>query len=268
MPHDSTVMKTLSADDPCGPMRTGHGDAISGELWNMAEELGEIGSFDRDLRTGAARISDNMCRIFGIERSAMETSGDAWMARIHPEDRGRIENALRAAASDGATNVRFQYRILRDGETRWISTRLKIEYDAQGAPVRRYGVNQDMTERYSTTMANAHLAAVVESSSEAIKSYSLDGVIISWNPGAERLFGYTAAEALGKPIDLIVPVDRKGEARRKLETVRAGGHVRLETMRRRKDGQLVDVALSASPVRDGSGRIVAVSALAHDTGPR
>jgi PAS domain S-box-containing protein len=151
---------------------------------------------------------------------------------------------------------------------RWISTRLRLEYDAQGLPVRRYGVNQDMTERYSTTIANAHLAAVVESSSEAIKSYSLDGVIISWNAGAERLFGYTAAEALGKRIDLIVPEDRRAEARKKLETVSAGGHVRLETMRRRKDGSLVHVAISASPVRDASGRVVAVSTLAHDIGPR
>ncbi len=186
-------------------MRAGHADPISGELWAMAEELGEIGSFDRDLRTGAARVSDTMCRIFGIDRTALETSEDAWMSRIHPEDRGRVESALRAAASDGATNVKFQYRILRDGEVRWISTRVRIDYDAQGAPLRRFGVNQDMTDRYSTTMANAHLAAVVESSSEAIKSYALDGTIMSWNPGAERLFGYKAAEALGKPIELIVP---------------------------------------------------------------
>ena len=253
---------------PAVPCARSHADPISGELWNMAEELGEIGSFDRDLRTGRARVSDNMCRIFGVDRGAMEASGEAWMGRIHPEDRGRVENALRAATADGATNVKFQYRILRDGEIRWISTRLRLEYDAHGAPIRRFGVNQDMTERYSTTMANAHLAAVVESSSEAIKSYSLDGVIISWNAGAERLFGYTAAEALGKRIDLIVPEDRKSEARNKLATVSAGGHVRLETMRRRKDGSLVHIALSASPVRDASGRVVAVSALAHDIGPR
>ncbi len=268
MPHDSAVIKNVCVDDAGGPMHANHADPISGELWNMAEELGEIGSFDRDLRTGQGRISDNMCRIFGIDRTAMEASGEAWMGRIHPEDRGRVENALRAATADGATNVKFQYRILRDGEIRWISTRLRLEYDAHGAPIRRYGVNQDMTERYSTTMANAHLAAVVESSSEAIKSYSLDGVIISWNAGAERLFGYTAAEALGKRIDLIVPEDRRWEARKKLATVSAGGHVRLETMRRRKDGSLVHIALSASPVRDASGRVVAVSTLAHDIGPR
>lgn len=268
MPHDSAMAKNASLADAGGPMRAGHGDQISGELWGMAEELGEIGSFDRDLLTGAGRVSDNMLRIFGIERQAMEASGDAWINRIHPEDRGRVENALRAAASDGATNVKFQYRILRDGKERWISTRLRLEYDEEGRPIRRYGVNQDVTDRYSTTMANAHLAAVVESSSEAIKSYTLDGVIMSWNAGAERLFGYTAEEAIGKPIDLIVPVERRDEARRKISTVAKGGHIRLETQRRRKDGSLVDVAISASPVRDALGRVVAVSALAHDIGPR
>jgi PAS domain S-box-containing protein len=268
MPQLKVIADPASLDEASGPMHANHADAVSGELWSMAEELGEIGSFDRDLRTGFARVSDTMCRIFSIDRNAMETSEDAWIKRIHPEDRGRVENALRAAVADGATNVKFQYRILRDGEVRWISTRLRVEYDSSGAPVRRYGVNQDMTDRYSTTMANAHLAAVVGSSSEAIKSYSLDGTIISWNAGAERLFGYTAAEALGKPIALIVPEERREEAQRKVQTVAAGGYVRLETVRRRKDGSLVDIAVSASPVRDALGRVVAVSALAHDIGSR
>lgn len=249
-------------------MRTSHSDVISGELWSMAEELGEIGSFDRDMRSGTARVSDMMCRIFGLDRAALESSEDAWISRIHPDDRGRVDNALRAAMAEGATNVKFQYRILRDGQVRWISTRLRIDYDAQGVPVRRFGVNQDMTDRYSTKIANAHLAAVVESSSEAIKSYAVDGTILSWNRGAERLFGYSAQEAIGKSIDLILPVDRREEARRKLASVAGGDHVRLETLRRRKDGSFVDVAISASPVRDAAGRVVAVSALAHDIGPR
>ena len=268
MSQVSATMLSASLEKALGPMRTGHSDPISGELWSMAEELGEIGSFDRDLRNGTARVSDTMCRIFGLDRAALESCEDAWINRIHPDDRGRIEGALRAATADGATNVKFQYRILRERQVRWISTRLRIDYDAQGAPSRRFGVNQDMTDRYSTTMANAHLAAVVESSSEAIKSYTLDGAIMSWNPGAQRLFGYSAEEALGKSIELIVPVEHREEAKCKLASVASGGHVRLETVRRRKDGSLVDVAISASPVRDAAGRVVAVSALAHDIGPR
>ena len=179
MPHESVIMAGPTLEGAGGPMRESHADPVSGELWSMAEELGEIGSFDRDLRNGTARVSDTMCRIFGLDRAALESSENAWMNRIHPDDRGEVENALRAATADGATNIKFQYRIVREGQVRWISTRLRIDYDAQGVPSRRFGVNQDMTDRYSTTIANAHLAAVVDSSSEAIKSYALDGTILS-----------------------------------------------------------------------------------------
>lgn len=268
MPHDQAAPISVSVADAGEPVRSSHTDSASGVLWTMAEELAEIGSFERDICTGVGRVSDAMCRIFGLDRAALESSEASWLDRIHPEDRGRVENALRAATADGATNVKFQYRILRDREVRWISTRLRIDYDEQGVPMRRFGVNQDVTDHYSTTIANAHLAAVVASSSEAIKSYTLDGAILSWNAGAERLFGYSAQEALGQKISLIVPEERRAEAKRKLMDVAAGAHVWLETVRRRKDGTLVDVAVSASPVRDAAGRVVAVSSLAHDIGPR
>ena len=130
MPHDSAVIKNVCVDDAGGPMHADHADPISGELWSMAEELGEIGSFDRDLRTGQGRISDNMCRIFGIDRSAMESSGDAWMGRIHPEDRGRVENALRAATADGATNVKLPV-------PNPARRRSPMDFDAPAARVRR-----------------------------------------------------------------------------------------------------------------------------------
>ncbi|MDB5571887.1 MAG: chemotaxis protein [Hyphomicrobiales bacterium] len=119
-----------------------------------------------------------------------------------------------------------------------------------------------------TTMAHAHLAAIVASSSEAIKSYSLDGFITSWNPAAERLFGYTSQEALGHRIDLIIPSDRRDEARRKLEVVRGGGSLRIETVRKRKDGGLIEVSINASPIRDPDGRVIGVSSLAHEIGER
>jgi len=267
MPHE-VAFKPAVPPDP-HPLDPHGAKNISGELWSMAEELAEIGSFDRNMTTGQARVSDKMCQIYGLERRVLEASSEAWTRVIHPEDRARVSAALRNAANDRAGEAHFQYRIVRpNGDTRWISTRVRLEYGERGDVVRRYGVNQDITDRYQTTMAHAHLAAVVASSSEAIKSYSLDGRILSWNPGAERLFGFSALEAVGQSIEILVPPDRREEARGKLEAVRHGGHVRLETVRRRKDGSLVDVAISASPVRDGSGRIVAVSALAHDIGPR
>src|SRR5690242_20534534 len=111
----------------------------------------------------------------------------------------------------------------------------------------------------------AHLAAVVESSDDAIISKTLDGRILSWNPAARRLFGYSAEEAVGQSIELIIPADRLDEERHILETLRGGGHIeQLETKRLTKDGRLVDVSVTISPVRDANGTIIGGAKIARD----
>jgi two-component system, chemotaxis family, CheB/CheR fusion protein len=114
--------------------------------------------------------------------------------------------------------------------------------------------------------ARAKLAAIVESSDDAIVSKTLDGVILTWNKGAQRIFGYTPEEAIGRPIlDLIIPVDRRDEEPRILERIRSGARVdHFETIRHRKDGTLLDVSVTISPVRDSTGRIIAASKIARD----
>jgi len=115
--------------------------------------------------------------------------------------------------------------------------------------------------------AARHYAAIVESSDDAILSKSIEGVILSWNAGAERLFGFTAEEAVGKPVMIIVPIEREDEELAMLYAIRSGEGIRqIETQRRRKDGTLVDVSLTASPIRDENGRIIGASTIAHDIG--
>ena len=110
-----------------------------------------------------------------------------------------------------------------------------------------------------------HLAAIVESSDDAIVSKTLEGTIQTWNGGAERLFGYRKEEAVGRPITLLIPSDRQGEEPRILERIKAGEHIRhFETVRRRKDGSLIDISLTISPIRDRTGRIVGASKIARD----
>lgn len=109
------------------------------------------------------------------------------------------------------------------------------------------------------------LALIVESSDDAIISKDLDGIIISWNRGAEHIFGYTAQEAVGQPIAIISPPGKLNEMRQILDRIKAGKRVEhYETVRRRKDGQLIDISLTVSPVCDESGRIVAASKIARD----
>jgi two-component system, LuxR family, sensor kinase FixL len=113
------------------------------------------------------------------------------------------------------------------------------------------------------------LAAIVESSEDAIIGKDLDGVILTWNRGAERLYGYTADEVKNRSLDLLIPDDHAGELARLLEDIRVGKRVEhYETVRRTKDGRLVDVSLTVSPVRNGSGGIVGAATIARDISAR
>lgn len=113
------------------------------------------------------------------------------------------------------------------------------------------------------------LAAIVDSSDDAIVSKSLDGIITSWNRSAERIFGYTAAEAIGRPITMIVPSDRQDEEPKILARLRVGDRVdHFETVRVRKDGTLIDISLTISPIRDSQGRVVGASKVARDISDR
>lgn len=123
----------------------------------------------------------------------------------------------------------------------------------------------DITDRKRAEEAQARLAAIVESSDDAIVSKTLDAVITTWNRGAERLFGYTAAEAVGQPITLIIPPERLNEEPAILERLRRGEPVdHFETIRVAKDGRRLDISLTISPIRDGAGRIIGISKIARD----
>ena len=131
--------------------------------------------------------------------------------------------------------------------------------------------DQEIARREIETRARATglLAAIVSSSDDAIISKTLDGTITSWNGGAERLFGYTAEEAIGQHITLIIPEGRRDEEVKILQQIRRGERVdHFETLRRTKDGTLVALSLTISPVKDAAGRIVGASKVAHDIGER
>ena len=120
-----------------------------------------------------------------------------------------------------------------------------------------------------TSAVAERLAAIVESSDDAIIAKTLDGVITRWNGAAERLYGYTAAEAIGQPITIIVPPDRADEELRILEKLRRGERVdHFETVRQRRDGTTFEVSVTISPVRDRTGRVIGASKIARDISER
>jgi PAS domain S-box-containing protein len=118
---------------------------------------------------------------------------------------------------------------------------------------------------FKTDELEAYLASIVEGSDDAIISKSLDGYITSWNPAAERVFGYTAKEAVGRNIGLIIPYDRMDEEYQILDKLKRGERIdHFETIRHRKDGKPIDVSLTVSPIRDQSGKIIGASKIARD----
>jgi len=120
-------------------------------------------------------------------------------------------------------------------------------------------------DRPTPDQSAQHLAAIVESSDDAIVTKNLEGVITSWNRGAERLFGYTAQEAIGRSVTMLIPVDRPDEEPGILARLRRGEKIdHYETIRRRKDGSLIHISMSVSPLRDESGRIFGASKIARD----
>jgi len=137
--------------------------------------------------------------------------------------------------------------------------------DASGAITNFISIKQDVTERKRADEAQAFLASIVESSQDAIIGKTLDGTIVSWNKGAESLYGYRAEEVIEKPISILAPPDRSDEVPSILESIRRGEKVsHFETVRVRKDGAQVDISLTVSPIKNAAGQVMGAASIAND----
>jgi len=152
-----------------------------------------------------------------------------------------------------------------DGSRIWFTPYPSPLRDARGRIVGGINMLVDITERKRTETAAMRLAAVVQSSHDGIVAKDLNGIITDWNQSAERIFGYTAKEIIGKSILTVIPPNRHSEETEILSRIRRGELIdHYQTVRRRKDGRLIDVSLTISPVKDGAGRIVGVSKIARE----
>jgi PAS domain S-box-containing protein len=151
----------------------------------------------------------------------------------------------------------------KDGRLLTKSNRIiALEYAGRKYWVR---INEDVTERKQSEIAHGYLAAIVESSDDAIIGKTLQGIITSWNKGAEKLFGHTASEIIGQPINTLIPPDQQEEEAEILEKLERGERIEhFEAVRLRKNGTPVDVSITVSPIKDGNGRIIGVSKVARD----
>jgi PAS domain S-box-containing protein len=156
-----------------------------------------------------------------------------------------------------------------DGTRVWFTPYPTPLYDNDGNIISGINMLVDITDRKHAEAARARLAAIVESSDDAIISKDLQGVITSWNNAAQRLFGYTAEEAIGKPVTMLMPPDHIDEEPGILNRIRHGQPVEhYETVRQRKDGSLIDISLTVSPVKDDRGRIIGAAKVVRDIAQR
>jgi two-component system cell cycle sensor histidine kinase/response regulator CckA len=185
---------------------------------------------------------------------------------LTPEDRAdETRDALAKIGAGQHVEHLETTRLRKDGTPVPVSVTMASIRGEDGVVVGVSETARDVTEQRKAFVAAQRMAAIVENCQDAIVGRDLDGVITSWNPAAEVMYGYTSEEIVGRRIDLFVPEDQVGETDTILDRIKAGKHVAsLETQRVRKDGTVVPVSLTVSPIRDARGELVGTSVIHRD----
>ena len=198
-------------------------------------------------------------------RPADEPFSTGCLQHVHPEDRPRITEQWREAVARSQpldTELRFKRA---DGIYRWFHAHATPIRDHKGRLLKWVGTYTDTHDRKEAQEIQARLAAIVESSSDAVMSKGLDGRILSWNKSAALMFGYPSEEIIGQPISRILPPDRRAEEAILIEQITAGIRIQqFESVRTHKDGHPIQVSLTVSPIVDANGEVAAVSTIARD----
>jgi PAS domain S-box-containing protein len=248
----------------------------SEERYRSAMMLGRMGSWEVDFVEGIRSWTPEGMALFGINladgRGHVGGEADELRQSIHPEDRHLL--AQYHALANIQDSFPADYRIVKaDGNVGWLSGYGRVlDRQADGKAHHLINVATDITERKQIEAAlgeseqrSRWLASIVESSDDAIVSKNLDGIITSWNRGAERIFGYTAEEAVGQPITIVIPQDRQDEERAILTRIRRGERIdHFEAVRQRKHGSFIVVSLTVSPIKNAEGKIIGASKTARD----
>lgn len=232
----------------------------------MAIESTRLGTWDFNPVTGELYWSKECRDIYGMPL-AMEATFERFSALLHPEDGELVLSRIAASTNpDKRAAYDLSYRIIRydDQRTRWVKVKGDVYFKGDQA-VRFIGTVLDITDIKLAEVESARLGAIIASSDDAIVSKTLESVVTSWNDSAQRMFGWTAEEMIGETIYKIIPDDRQNEEPQIIARLRAGERVEhFETKRLTKDGRLIDVSVTISPIRDSEGHIVGASKIARD----
>jgi PAS domain S-box-containing protein len=212
----------------------------------------------------ATFVSKNVRKQLGYDAQEFLEDSGFWAAHIHPEDKHAIFDRLSRLSKQGRESLEYRFQH-RDGTYRWMHDELTLLRNKTGQPQQIVGCWIDVTERKQSDETRAQLAAIVESSEDAIISRSLDDIVISWNLGSERLLGYSAAEIVGRPHGQMVPPERKeelGQIRGRILQGKPTEH--FETVQVAKGGRKIEVSCTMSPIKDSGGKIIGMSSILRD----
>ncbi len=199
---------------------------------------------------------------FSAEELQQMTRHDVYHSADCLEEEVQFQRLLSGKSSKFQVEKRF---IRKDGRIIWGRLTVSLIRDAGGSPEFTLAMLEDITERLNSEEAHLRYASVVEYSNEAIISNTFDGIIFDWNPAAERMYGYGVNEAKGRSLQIVMPPEKEAEHLEVVERIRRGERIEsFETTRLRKDGSLIHVSQTASPIKDISGKIVAVSTISRD----
>jgi len=237
---------------------------LSEERFRLAAESISDVVYESDMCSSVQWFGD-IDKLLGYAPGEFPRTLEAWSDIIHPNDRERVWTAIeRHLRGEAAYDVEYRVRH-KDGAWRHWLARATVLRDGGGKPSRWVGAVKDITERRQAEEALRRMAAIIESSDDAVISETLSGAIASWNPGAEKIFGYSAQETLGRSILMLIPPERaKGELD-VLQRIRQGENIdHFETVWLRKGGEPIHVSVTISPVKNAQGEILGLSVIARD----
>jgi PAS domain S-box-containing protein len=244
----------------------------------LATEVARLGVFLWDtVKNSGSWENDQMYEIFGRTRDQGPVNGATFLNEVvHPDDRDAFRQAVENTLQKGET-LHFEGRMHRlDDTPRYIEINGNLQPETENSQGKILGTIRDITDLRKTdeelrenSKRLSELAAIVASSDDVILSKDLNGIITSWNDAATRVFGYTADEIIGSSILRLIPEHLHSDEKTIIESIRAGRRVEhFETVRLAKDGGLIDVSLTVSPIKDDQGRVIGASKILRDISSR
>lgn len=235
----------------------------SGEQLRLALEASGTGTWDWNLKTNKVVWDDYNQVLHGFKPGTFDGDYNQSIKAVHADDRPALAQAI-AQTLQNKTEFNVEFRVTwPDGSVHYLVSRGKALFE-DGQAIRMTGVTADITGRREAEEIRSFLVAIVQSSDDAIIGKDMQGNVVSWNLGAERMFGYTADEILGRSVTCLLSPDRPEEESRILKEAIQGATHRFETVRIRKGGQPINVWLTVSPIRGPRGAIIGISSIARD----